>query len=57
MAEQDMRALQQRLGAHASGRAEAAAREAANTALPRMKERFTEASVVPASLWNMAALQ
>ena len=48
VAGQDMGALQARLGAHAGGRLEAAVREAANTALPRMKERFTEASGSPA---------
>jgi hypothetical protein len=38
----DLAALHARLEAFAGARIEAAAREAANTALPRMKERFTE---------------
>ena len=53
--EQDMEGLQQRLGAFAGGRLEAAVREAANTALPRMKERFTEASA-PASSTGAAGI-
>jgi hypothetical protein len=42
MAEADLQGLHQRLQAFATSRMEAAAREAANTALPRMKERFSE---------------
>lgn len=38
----DLDALQQELEAFGRARVESAAREAAHTALPRMKERFTE---------------
>lgn len=51
----DMDALQQRLEAFARARVESAASEAANTALPRMKERFTEvgsAHSLPALMLN-----
>ena len=38
-----------RLGAFARAKVEAAAHEAANTALPRMKDRFSEVRVPPPS--------
>lgn len=39
-----MTALIKRLNAFARGKVEASAREAANTALPRMKDRFADVS-------------
>lgn len=45
VAEPDLQQLRQKLEAFARSRLEAAAREAANTALPRMKERFSEVSL------------
>ncbi len=42
IAEADLQSLNKALEAFARGRLEAAAKEAANTALPRMKERFSE---------------
>ena len=45
--EADLAGLHSRLDAFARERMETAAREAANTALPRMKERFTEVPCTP----------
>ena len=45
--EKDAEALMKRLDAFAREKVEASAREAANTALPRMKDRFSEVSKTP----------
>lgn len=47
--EKDAEALMKRLDAFAREKVEASAREAANTALPRMKDRFSEVSKTPCS--------
>ena len=47
--EEDAEALMKRLDAFARKKVEASAREAANTALPRMKDRFSEVSKTPCS--------
>ena len=45
--ERDTCALFERLDAFARAKVEAAAREAANTALPRMKDRFNDVRLLP----------
>jgi hypothetical protein len=45
--EKDAAAVMERLDAFACARVEVSAREAANTALPRMKDRFSEVSHRP----------
>ena len=44
--EQDTHALYERLDAFARAKVEAATREAANTALPRMKDRFNDVRIL-----------